>query len=141
MANYLVTGASGGMGSAIIRRLVREGHSVWGIDRTAPQQVLGWHFIAADLTLTEDIEAAFDTVRSETRYLNGIIHAAGIYDLDSLVEMPEENFLHDFDVNLFGMFRINGYRLPHGARKRLECALDDMMAVLTRKLPEMHGSA
>lgn len=112
MANYLVTGASGGMGSAIIRRLVREGHSVWGIDRTAPQQVLGWHFIAADLTLTEDIEAAFDTVRSETRYLNGIIHAAGIYDLDSLVEMPEENFLRDFDVNLFGMFRINKIFLP-----------------------------
>ncbi len=112
MANYLVTGASGGMGSAIIRRLVREGHSVWGIDRVEPSQVLGWHFICADITRSDDLQETFDIVRAETRYLNGIIHAAGVYDLDSLVEMPEDNFLHDFDVNLFGMFRINKMFLP-----------------------------
>ena len=37
---------------------------------------------------------------------------AGVYDLNSLVEMPEEDFVRDFNVNLFGMFRVNRQFLP-----------------------------
>ena len=40
------------------------------------------------------------------------MHFAGIYALDSLVEISEEKFLRIFEVNLFGVFRINKTFIP-----------------------------
>ena len=112
MAKYLVTGAGGGMGSAICRRLAEEGHQVWGIDRNIPDGFTGAGFIAADLTRREDVQAAFDQIHAEAGCLNGIIHAAGVYDLNSLVEIQEEEFRRDFDINLFGIYRVNRLFMP-----------------------------
>ena len=111
MGSYLITGAGGGMGQALCRALTELGHRVWGIDRRAAQTA-GWTLIPADVTRTEELQAAFEQIREEAGALDGIIHMAGVYDLDSLAEMPEERFLRDFDVNLFGMFRTNRLFLP-----------------------------
>ena len=32
--NVLITGTGAGIGLAIARRFLREGHAVWGVDRT-----------------------------------------------------------------------------------------------------------
>ena len=107
MANYLITGACGGMGSAVRRRLEREGHRVWGIDCAADGAV-----IAADITDPAQLQAAFERIEREAGALDGLIHTAGVYDLNSLAEMPEADFIRDFNVNLFGMFRVNRLFLP-----------------------------
>ena len=112
MGNYLITGAAGGMGSALCRTLTGEGHRVWGLDRTADPSPEGWTLIPADLTKPEEVETAFRIVQEEAGSLDGIVHTAGIYDLGSLVEMPEADFLRDFDVNLFAAFRVNRAFLP-----------------------------
>lgn len=112
MAKYFVTGASGGMGRAICRALCRNGHQVWGVDRAACQEDVPWRLFQADVTRPEELQAAFLRVREEAGELNGLIHTAGVYDLNSLVEMPEDDFLRDFNVNLFGMFRVNRLFLP-----------------------------
>ena len=44
--------------------------------------------------------------------LYAIVHFAGIYRLDSLVEMDEKRFIGIFDVNLFGAYRVNKTFLP-----------------------------
>ncbi len=116
MGNYLVTGARGGMGSAICRMLAENGHRVWGIDRAsdgdAGGQADGIAVLSADLTDREALEAAAVRIGEEAVALDGIVHAAGIYDLNSLVEMPEEDFVRDFDVNLFAVFRVNRLFVP-----------------------------
>ena len=112
MANYLITGASGGMGTALCRRLTRAGHRVWGLDRNPPGEGEPWTFVPADVTDPSSLEAAFARVQREAGKLAGIVHTAGIYDLNSLVEMPEADFLRDFDVNVFGVFRVNRLFLP-----------------------------
>ncbi|MBQ8954957.1 MAG: SDR family NAD(P)-dependent oxidoreductase [Clostridia bacterium] len=113
MANYLITGASGGMGSAVCRLLAEKGHRVWGIDRAVPVDAhKGWAFIEADVTSSDALQAAFHRVKADAGTLDGVIHTAGVYDLNSLVEMSEEDFLRDFNVNLFGMFRVNKLFLP-----------------------------
>lgn len=117
MANYLITGVSGGMGTAICRLLTAKGHTVWGLDRSDPPMPDSFHFIRTDITQSKEIEAAFETIRTSSVRLDGIIHAAGIYDLASLVEMTEEDFIRDFNVNLFGMFRVNKIFLPLLAKK------------------------
>ena len=100
------------MGSALCARLTEGGDQVWGLDLASPEEERPWRCIRADLTSKEDLEAALDTVRREAGSLDGIIHMAGIYDLGSLVEMEEERFLRDFNVNLFGAFRVNRLFLP-----------------------------
>ncbi len=112
MGSYLVTGAAGGMGSALCRALAAQGHDVWGLDRTCGKMPEGWTLIPSDITDSEAVEEAFRRVREEAGSLAGIIHMAGVYDLASLVEMPEEDFLRDFNVNLFGVFRVNRQFLP-----------------------------
>jgi len=112
MANYVVTGACGGMGSAICRLLTDRGHRVWGLDRLPAKAGESWTHIPADLTDTGSLQDALQRVRAEAGELDGIVHAAGVYDLNSLVEMPEEDFLRDFDVNLNGMFRVNRLFVP-----------------------------
>ena len=112
MANYLITGAGGGMGSALCRLLTGKGDKVWGIDRVSGEGAGGWPVIPADVTDSEGLRLAFERVSAEAGKLDGIIHTAGVYDLNSLVEMPEEDFLRDFNVNLFGAFRVNQLFLP-----------------------------
>lgn len=112
MGKYLVTGASGGMGEAVCRTLAGKGHRVWGLDRRPPKSGEGWRFIPADVTDGAALEACLRQVQAEAGALDGIIHTAGVYDLNSLVEMPEADFLRDFDVNLFGAFRVNRLFVP-----------------------------
>ncbi len=110
MARYLVTGANGGMGRAICRALTDAGHEAVGFDLTGPTAETPWRVIRADVTDAASLEAAFAALGEEK--LDGVIHAAGIYDLNSLVEMDEAAFIRAFNVNLFGVYRVNKLAVP-----------------------------
>ena len=77
-----------------------------------PGEEGAWTFVPADVTDSASLEAAFARVQREAGKLDGLVHTAGIYDLNSLVEMPEADFLRDLDVNLCGVFRVNRLFLP-----------------------------
>ena len=118
MARYLVTGANGGMGRAICRLLCERGFDVVGIDLAPSDEATPWRVCLADLSDPASLAAAFDEIGAGGR-LDGVIHAAGLYDLGSLVEMGEDEFLRIFNVNLFGAVRVNRLALPYfnaGAR-------------------------
>ena len=63
--------------------------------------------IETDVTDAGSVRRAFERVKAETDELTAIIHFAGIYRLDSLVEITEERIREIFEVNLFGAYRIN----------------------------------
>ena len=52
------------------------------------------------------------TVWQHAEHLDAIVHFAGIYMLDSLVEMDDDAFRLILDVNLRGVFLINKTFLP-----------------------------
>ena len=108
----LITGAGGGMGSATCRLLLEKGYRVLALDRRAPEVEGDLTFLATDLTDPASVEAAFEKVSAATDELAGIIHMAGIYDLKSLIEMGEEDFGRIFQVNLFGVYRVNRIFYP-----------------------------
>jgi len=112
MKSVLVTGAYGGMGRAAIKALCGEGFRVFALDRRVEKAEESIIPIEADVTKEESVKAAFEKVRKYTDSLYAIIHFAGIYMLDSLVEMDNEDFKRIFDVNVGGAYLINKEFLP-----------------------------
>ena len=112
MKSILVTGATGGMGTAISKSLIAKGYSVFGLDYREGEKIDGLHFFNCDVTDTQSITAAMEKIREATPVLDAIVHTAGIYDMDSLIEMSEERFIRIFDINFFGVFRVNKIFAP-----------------------------
>ncbi len=110
--NILVTGVAGGMGFAACELLVASGYTVFGLDCQQPSEDFSFRFIAADVTDSIQLEAAFNQIREEAASLKAILHFAGMYDLNSLVEIPEHEFVRLFDINVFGVYRVNRLFLP-----------------------------
>ena len=108
----LVTGAAGGMGRATAKQLTERGYTVLALDRVAVDVEEGIIPIVADLTDESAVQSAFETVREITDKLYAVIHFAGIYMLDSLVEMSTEAFDKIMDINLRGVFLVNKIFLP-----------------------------
>ena len=109
MQYILVTGASGGMGSATVRMLCKSGYTVIALDRSFPDTAVDDNVIriTADVTSPESIISAAEKVKEITAQLFAIVHFAGIYLLDSLLEMEDADFRRIIDVNLCGAYLVN----------------------------------
>ena len=108
MKSVVLSGVSGGMGNATARKLIQEGYTVFGLDIKAPREPIeGLRFIQTDLRDVSSVTKAFIEVNKETNGIDAIINMAGIYDLNSLIEMKEEDFIRIFDINVFATYRLN----------------------------------
>ena len=112
MKYILVTGAYGGMGEKAVELLVKNGYTVFALDRKIGEKKENVIPVLADITDINCVKTAFEQVKSVTDNLFAIIHFAGIYTLDSLVEISEEDFDRAFKINLYGAFNINKVFLP-----------------------------
>lgn len=108
----IVTGASGGMGKEVCKTLAKD-FDVFALD-VRPTDIGDDRItdVTVDVTDTDSVEKAKETIVNSGKTLYAVIHTAGIYDLDSLIEMDEQRFLKIFDVNLFGVYRINKVFAP-----------------------------
>lgn len=100
------------MGAAICRLLLRQGNSVLALDRREGMHAPGLTFLPCDVSDPDSVSDALERVKAVTDRLDAIVHTAGMYDLDSLLEIDEDRFLRIFEVNLFGVYRINKAFLP-----------------------------
>ena len=112
MQYVLVTGAYGGMGRKTVELLNAQGFCVFALDRAAGDPEPGVIPLKADLTDEASVQAALDQVRAVTDSLFAIVHFAGIYLLDSLVEIDSAQFRQAFQVNLLSAFLVNRLFLP-----------------------------
>ena len=109
--NVLITGVNGGMGKATAELLLSLGYDIIGID-IAQSCDLPIKYYKADLTKTDEVEAVFDELKQAVDRLDLIVHFTGIYRMNSLVEIDEEEFTRIFDINFFGVYRVNKVFLP-----------------------------
>ena len=112
MKTILITGAAGGMGCASVSLFQKQGWRVFALDRVAIEEKENITPIVADLTDEESVKNAFEMVSKMTDKLDAIIHFAGVYMLDSLIEMPTEAYDRIFDINVRGVYLVNKYFLP-----------------------------
>lgn len=112
MKYVVITGAYGGMGYATAKALSGCGYRVFALDKKVGEAEENIVPVETDVTDSESVKRAFRFVASQVDRIYAIVHFAGIYRLDSLVEMSEERFTGIFDVNLFGAYRVNREFLP-----------------------------
>ena len=110
--SILITGAYGGMGKAAAKALQGRGFRVFALDKTVDAKEENILPIEADITDENSVKNAFRQICEQTDELFAVIHFAGIYMLDSLVEMASADFEKIFRINLGGAFLVNKIFLP-----------------------------
>lgn len=81
--NVLVTGSAGMIGSYVVKGLIEKGHTVIGIDRVKPKEVLnGLKPVVLDLTSKDDLLKLFDENKIDRAiHLAALAHTAGMKNL------------------------------------------------------------
>jgi NAD(P)-dependent dehydrogenase (short-subunit alcohol dehydrogenase family) len=114
----LVTGAGGGIGREIARRLAGEGMSVAVLDcdGSAAQAVaakIGGLAVAADVTSEEEVGGAVDTILAAFNQIDVLVNNAGVAWTGPALDMPLEAFQAMLRVNVEGVFIMSRAVLPH----------------------------
>jgi NAD(P)-dependent dehydrogenase (short-subunit alcohol dehydrogenase family) len=118
-ATVLVTGAGGGIGSAVCGALLSLGATVVGLDlddswlgrldRPAAGQA---HAVKGDVTVEEDVAAAVRAAVAETGRLDVVITAAGIQAVGSVEDTPDHVWRQVLDINLTGTWLTCKHAVP-----------------------------
>ena len=107
MKDILIIGAYGGMGRAVTDAMAGAGYRVLALDKRVEASGENIIPIEVDITSSESVENAKNKVLEYTDSIYAILNFAGVYMLDSLIEMSEENIHKIFNINLFGAYLIN----------------------------------
>lgn len=107
----LITGANSGLGRSMAELLASEGFFVYaGARKQAAMDELNEieniQAVRLDVTVQSDIDAAVKTITEAGRGLYGLINNAGVVVLGPLIEMDEEDFHFQMDVNVYGPYRV-----------------------------------
>ncbi|MBL7856709.1 MAG: SDR family oxidoreductase [Cyclobacteriaceae bacterium] len=119
--NILITGVSTGIGYGVAKELIGRGYTIFGSvrkmeDGNRLQQELGSNFKPLQFDVT-DQEAIDRSAKELTFLLQGqglgaAINNAGVSMSGPLEHLPMEDFIYNFDVNVFGLLRVTKAFLP-----------------------------
>ena len=113
----LVTGATGGIGEAIVRRLAADGFRVFAggrrrerLERLAGE--VGAVALPFDVAVEAEVEGARAAVERARGELAVLINAAGVFDLASVGQSSGEIVRRNLDANLVGTINVTRAFLP-----------------------------
>jgi NAD(P)-dependent dehydrogenase (short-subunit alcohol dehydrogenase family) len=102
--SVLVTGGNRGIGLATARALAAAGHRVAVTSRNG--QVDDFLTVKCDVTVADDVDAAFTVVEEAHGPVEVLVSNAGITDDQLLLRMSEESFARVIDTNLTSSYRL-----------------------------------
>lgn len=115
---FVVTGSGSGIGQSIARKLVGQGHTVFGLgrdraklQRTAESLPAGrFVFAGADLADIRGVKSAAFEIRGLLAEKNlpllGLVNNAGVFDRLSFHQTPDEVWERQFHTNLMSAVRL-----------------------------------
>ncbi|GAA2205891.1 SDR family oxidoreductase [Nonomuraea monospora] len=112
MGRVLVTGATGGIGTALVGALVRAGHQVTAVGRDVGR--LDVPGIEADLAEPGTLAAALGTVGE----VHALVHCAGISPVATVAESGPEHWRRTLAVNVASAAELARLTLPALRRAR-----------------------
>ncbi len=124
---WFITGSSAGLGLALTRHAIAQGHTVIASSRNpsrTPELVLeieksGGKWIALDSTQSEEeIGKIMGEAESIFGRIDILVNNAGVSVLGALEDIPEADTVYQMRVNFFGPLRIMQAVLPGMRRRR-----------------------
>lgn len=127
-STVLVTGASTGIGNLTARALAAAGHGVYASMRGvsgrnaghaqdlvdfAAAEGLDLEVVELDVQSQESADAAVRHILDAAGRLDAVVHNAGHLVVGYTEAFTAEDLAHLFDINVFGMQRVNRAALPH----------------------------
>ncbi len=113
----LVVGASSGIGESVSRRLAALGVTVYAaarrIKRLERLKKFKIHTTYMDVTDLVSIKSVVDKIIQEQGRIDCVINNAGYGEYGIIEEVDIEKAKHQFEVNLFGLARVNQVVLPY----------------------------
>ena len=108
MKNYLIIGASSGIGKQLATTLAKEGHQVYGTFRntTVSENTNGVNYHHLDVT-AETLDLSF-----LPEQLDGLVYCPGSINLKPFARLKPESFLADFDLQVVGAIKVIQAVLP-----------------------------
>ncbi|MCC8249808.1 SDR family NAD(P)-dependent oxidoreductase [Saccharothrix luteola] len=105
---FVVTGASAGIGEAVVRLLTDEGATAVGVARKPLDSG-----VAADLTDPDAARSVVDTVLERHGRLDGLVNnVGGLESRDGFLDFTDEQWLRTFELNLFSAVRMSRVAIP-----------------------------
>jgi NAD(P)-dependent dehydrogenase (short-subunit alcohol dehydrogenase family) len=123
--HIVITGASGGLGTATARLFAARGWHVIAADVSAADTSQadaqpGITAVQVDVTDTASVDALAERVRQlAPDGISAVVNFAGVMTVGVLVGMPEDDLRRVLDINVLGTYRVNkalfdSIRLGHG---------------------------
>ncbi len=106
----LITGAGGGIGAGIAKKLSGDGFTVICVDKDANMveqvsaSIPGSHWFALDVTKESEIVALRDSLAKSVGNPTHVVNSAGVFFEHSLLTLEESEFDLIMNVNIKGMF-------------------------------------
>lgn len=111
MKHIIITGAAGGIGLACTNYLSKNGYYVYALDIKPMERIENVESFVCDLTKRSDLEQVFALIKDKSK-IDAIIHLAGTYRMDSLIEIEEEKLRKVFDINFYSAYLVNKVFFP-----------------------------
>ncbi len=146
-SKVLVTGASGGFGALTVKSLLAKGHAVAATMRNTTTRnkekaeeltSLGAYVIELDVTSDESINAGVAIAIERLGGLDVVVNNAGVGVLGIQENFTIDDFKKLFEVNVFGVQRINRAALPH-LRAQGSGLLIHVSSILGRMVMPFYG--
>jgi len=147
MSKILITGANGGFGALTVKTLLSKGHSVVATMRNTDFKnkvaadelaALGAIILEIDVTDDESVNAGIAKAIKLLGGLDVVINNAGVGVLGIQEQFNTEDFKRLFDVNVFGVQRVNRAVLPY-LRQQGSGLLIHISSLLGRIAYPFHG--
>ncbi|TMM50630.1 SDR family NAD(P)-dependent oxidoreductase [Sulfitobacter sabulilitoris] len=104
----VITGAAGGMGRAIVKRLMDDGLHVVGLDLDvgglADMDAPGFTGLPVDLTDPDAIAKAFATIKTDHGGVDALVNNAGTCFMSEFPDIPVAEFEKQMALNFSGAF-------------------------------------
>jgi NAD(P)-dependent dehydrogenase (short-subunit alcohol dehydrogenase family) len=108
----LVVGALGGIGRAVVTRLLAEGADVYAADLDSEGNPNAAHTLIMDVTSEYDVMAAMARITAESGRLDILVNAAAIEVEKTVEDTTLEEWNRSFAVNVTGTFLTCKHALP-----------------------------